>query len=166
MQTVPLHPPVTHSQPKTTYTDITATAGVGIITYFWAFKICVESCHHSSVSGDNSLLCRASYNNDHSNYVTPNLTNGFSASADSSFLCRDDASRSHYHVSHSHCYSTCRGYSKFNQLPAYFRYLVKCNRYTRYSTLTLAFLIPNICILLSLQTLYPFQKLSGCNCTI
>ena len=104
--------------------------------------------------------------NGHSNYVTLNLTNGFSASADSSFLCRDDASRSHYHVSHSHCYSACRGYSKFSQLPAYFRYLVKCNRYTIYSRLTLAFLIPNIRILLSLQTLYPFQKLSGCNCTI
>ena len=45
----------------------------------------VNSC--SSVSGDSNLLCRTSYcyhyqANDHSNYVTLNLTNGFSASAD------------------------------------------------------------------------------------
>ena len=33
MQTVPLHPPATHSQPATAYTDITATAGAGIITH-------------------------------------------------------------------------------------------------------------------------------------
>ena len=131
MQTVPLHLPKTHSQPTTNYTDITATAGAGIITHFelskYILKVVIIVAHQviTVCYAEPAIVTITRHNEWLSTYVTLNLTS--SASADLVSYTEMTLSKAITMTTTINVAPTLEGTPSSTNSPTSGTYIVKCN---------------------------------------